>query len=150
MTYTTQPASWTVTQAVAIAYTAFAERFGADLLHGAFAALTTQPEATMTQQRALGAELDSYISHAMTGGSAWMDTARADPKQASLLLHLGVRWWLARDAMLHLPTGTLVPCQYAEGLTDHVSLQLLGQMLHRGGSPDTAHSSSGKARQTLV
>lgn len=137
----THPTSWSITQALAVAYTTFTQRFGADLLHAAFAALTAEPDVTQAEHHALAAELGLYLSHALNGRGAsqvvWMGNARADPSQARLLLHMGVRWWRARDSLLACPAGTRVPCVYADGLADHLSLQLLGQMLHRGAAPDT-------------
>ena len=45
----TQATSWSIAEALAVAYTAFAQRFGADLLHAAFDALTAHADdATLT------------------------------------------------------------------------------------------------------
>lgn len=142
--HTPTPAtSWSITQALTVAYTAFIQRFGADLLHASFDALTKEPEHILAEHQVLAAELGPYLSHALNGRGAghvvWLGNARADAAQARLLLHMGVRWWHARDSLLACPAGTRVPCVYAEGLSEHVSLQLLSQMLHRGAAPHTTH-----------
>lgn len=140
-TTTTPITSWSISQALAVAYSAFAKRFGADLLHQAFEALTTQAEHTHAAHLALEHDIDKYLQHALQASGAslviWMANARADPAQADLLLHCGVRWWRARDDLLSRPARSRVPCMYAEGLEDHVSLQLLNQMLYRGAAPYT-------------
>lgn len=132
---------WTIPEALAAAYQAFSTRFGQDALAQAFEALTMAPQATKLENRRIGRTLDQYISHAINVHGreqvTWLSSALADADQAPLLLHAGVRWWLARDDLLRKPPGTLVPKQYMEGLKDHVSLQLLGQMLYRGAAPDT-------------
>lgn len=72
-----------------------------------------------------------------SGLDLWVAKARSDPDQAELLTLIGVRWLLARDDLLTRPAQSRVPCSYSEGLTDHVSLQLLSQMLYRGRAPYT-------------
>ena len=135
---------WTIPEALAAAYQAFGTRFGQEALASAFEALTMKPEATRLENRRLRRTLDQYIGHAINVQGreqvTWLSNALADPSQAPLLLHAGVRWWMARDDLLRKSPGTLVPKQYMEGLKDHVSLQLLAQMLYRGAAPDTDDS----------
>lgn len=135
-------ATWSIAEALAVAYQAFGDRFGPDVLDRAFAALTMHHEDTLAAHRAIAPQLGGYISQALSAQGAslviWMANAQSDPEQADLLLHCGVRWWLARDAMVRLAPGSRVLCVYADGLTEHVSLQLLAQMLHRGAAPETA------------
>ena len=135
---------WTIAEALAATYQAFSTRFGHEALAAAFEALTMRPQATKLENKKLGRALDQYIGHALNAHGReqvlWLSHALADADQAPLLLHAGVRWWLARDDLLRRPAGTLVPKQYAEGLKDHVSLQVLAQMLHRGAAPDTSDS----------
>ena len=149
MQTTTKP-SWTVPEALSVAYKAFAARFGADLLHQAFEALTLHPKQTMAMHRALRADMVTYLDYALdvrgAGLVVWMANARADLDQAPMLLDCAVRWWCARDAMLRLPLNTRVPCIYMEGLTAHSDLQLLEQMLRRASAPDTEPSSERTAR----
>lgn len=136
-----QPDSWSIHEAIAVAFTEFSERFGEDVLWRAFAELTQHRETIMAQQAELGGELDSYLQYPLNKfGSEldlWMAKARADDEQAWLLVHAGVRWWLARDDLLSRPAQSRVPCSYAEGETVHVNLQLLKQMLYRGAAPYT-------------
>lgn len=135
---------WTITEALGVAYEAFSTRFGPEALAAAFEALTLEPQATRLENRRLGRDLDQYISHAIgvfgREQVTWLSNALADPDQAALLMHAGVRWWLARDDLLRKPPSALVRKQYAEGMKAHFSLQLLGQMLHRGAAPDTDDS----------
>lgn len=135
------PTSWSIAQALAVSFAAFTQRFGADLLWQAFEALTTEPERTMAAHMELEPAIDQYLPHALQAAGAnlviWMANARVDPQQAQLLLHCAVRWWRARDDLLTRPAKARVPCVYAEGLSDHVSLQLLNQMLYRGAAPYT-------------
>ena len=137
----THPTSWSIAQALAVSFAAFTQRFGAALLWQAFEALTTEPERTMAAHMGLETAIDQYLPHALQAAGAnlviWMANARADPQQAQLLLHCAVRWWRARDDLLARPAKSRVPCVYAEGLSDHVSLQLLNQMLYRGAAPYT-------------
>ena len=67
----------------------------------------------------------------------WVAKARADGEQVPLLVHAGVRWWLARDDLLSRPAHARVPCDYSNGAMEHFSLQLLSQMLYRGRAPYT-------------
>ena len=135
---------WTIHEALAAAYQAFCTRFGHEALAAAFEALTMQRQATLLHNKRLGRSLDQYISHAVNVQGKeqmhWLANALAAPDQADLLMHAGVRWWLARDDLLRKPRGTLVPKRHMEGLKDHVSLQLLAQMLYRGAAPDTDES----------
>lgn len=137
----TPPTSWSIAQALAVSFLAFTQRFGADLLWQAFKALTTEPERTMAAHLALEPDIDVYLPHALQARGAglviWMANARADLQQAPLLLHCAVRWWRARDDLLGRPAQSRVLCVYAEGDSDHVSLQLLNQMLYRGAAPYT-------------
>lgn len=134
-------ASWSIHEAIAVAYDAFTARLGADLLWRAFEALTQRHAETVTVNQRRDAELGRYINHIVASEGAalreWLANARADPEQAALLLHVGVRWWRARDDLLARPAGTRVRRAYAEGCAAHVSLQLLSQMLYRGRAPDT-------------
>jgi len=137
----TNKTHWTIHEALAASYQAFCTRFGQDALAVAFELLTMRRQITMLENKRLGRTLDQYISHAVNVQGreqvTWLSHALADPDQAGLLMHAGVRWWLARDDLLRKPAGTLVPKQYMEGLKEHVSLQLLAQMLYRGAAPDT-------------
>lgn len=153
MKTTAVPDTWSVPEALAVAYTEFTQRFGADLLHQAFAALTLQPEQTMQAHRALDRDMGNYISHVLDARDAglleWLANARADRSQDAMLLDIGVRWWRARDDLARQPHGTRVPCTYALGSTSlHSGLQLLVQMLHRGSAPDTTPPAAGPARAT--
>lgn len=143
---------WTIPDALAVAFQAFTQRFGADLLWLAFEALTIKREDTMAEHQALERDLDQYLGHALNAQGAnlviWMANARSKPDNAELLLHCAVRWWRARDDLVRMPGGTRVPCVYAEGATDHVALQLLMQMLYRGSAPDTEPPATGPAPRT--
>lgn len=135
------PETWSVDEAIAQAYQEFGARFGADLLWRAFELLTLDRKAVLVRHEVLAADIDQYLQYPLNleGASLaeWMAEARAAPTQGELLLHVGVRWWRARDHMLLLPADIRVPCVYAEGLGAQVSLQLLSQMLYRGKSPET-------------
>ena len=137
----TTPHSWGIHEALAVAFTAFTERFGEDTLWHAFEALTLRREATLAQHAELADELERYLQHPlnMRGSELdlWVAKARADTEQALLLVHAGVRWWQARDDLLSRPAHARVPRVYAEGMSEHVSLQLLKQMLYRGRAPYT-------------
>lgn len=146
-----QATSWTVPEALAVAYTEFTRRFGADLLAQAFAALTLQPVKTMQAHRALDRDMGDYISSVLDAHGAalqeWLANARADREQDAMLQDIGVRWWRARDDLARKPAGTRVPCTYAPGSTSlHSGLQLLIQMLHRGSAPDTTPPAVDPAR----
>jgi len=135
--------SWSVPQALVVAYEAFTQRFGADLLWQAFEALTVQHRATLREHAALDRDLGQYLDHALTARGAelvvLLANSRSEPQAALLLLHCGVRWWRARDDLLRRSGPKVrVPKVYAEGMNEHVSLQLLSQMLYRGAAPDTA------------
>lgn len=138
------PATWSIDEAIAQSYQEFSRRLGADLLWGAFELLTLDRKAVLMRHQVLARELDQYLQYPLNYEGAslaeWMGNARAAANQAELLLHVGVRWWRARDDMLLLPAEARVPCVYAEGLGGQVSLQLLKQMLYLGKSPDTAQS----------
>lgn len=133
--------SWSIHEALAIAYQEFSNRFGADLLWAAFDLLTRDRERTLAEHAELETELDQYLGHAMhqagSKGDIWISKARTDEGQTALLLQAAVRWWCARDDLLSRPAQSRVPCEYAEGNTDHVNLQLLAQMLYRGRAPYT-------------
>ena len=154
MTTNAADQSWSIAEALAVAYTAFTQRFGADLLHQAFEALTTRPEDTMAEHQALARDLGQYLGHALNAQGVnlviWMANAKSRPDNAALLLHCAVRWWLARDDLLRKPSGTRVPCVYAEGSSDHCTLQLLSQMLYRGSAPDTVPAAGGQIPTTQV
>ena len=150
----TNPAaqSWSAPEALAAAYTEFTLRFGADLLHQAFEALTLQPEKTKNDHKAIEDELGTYLAYPLNTHGAglviWMANAKSKPDNAALLLHCAVRWWLARDDLLRKPSGTRVPCVYAEGSKDHSALQLLTQMLYRGSAPDTEPPAAAQTPRT--
>ena len=148
----THPTSWSIAQALAVSFAAFTQRFGADLLWQAFEALTTEPERTMAAHMGLETAIDQYLPHALQAAGAnlviWMANAKSRPDNAALLLHCAVRWWLARDDLLRKPSGTRVPCVYAEGSSDHCTLQLLTQMLYRGSAPDTVLAVAARAPKT--
>lgn len=139
---TDTPDSWSIHEALAIAYEEFTKRFGPDLLWRAFDLLTREREAALEAHAQITSELDQYLGRALnqsgSRGDLWMSSARSDEGQLVLLLHAAVRWWLARDDLLSRPVQSRVPCQYAEGLSEHVNLQLLTQMLYRGRAPYTA------------
>jgi len=138
---TDTPDSWSIHEALAVAYGAFTERFGATILWQAFVALTRDRDATLAEQERLEADIDSFIKYplGMKGSKldVWVASALADPEVALLVLHMGVRWWRARDDLLTRPAASRVPCVYEEGGLEHVSLQLLRQMLYRGRAPYT-------------
>ncbi len=151
----TDKPSWSIPEALAVAYTAFTQRFGDDLLWQAFDALSTKPESTKAEHRAMGRDLDQYLGHALSAQGAdlviWMANARSCPDNVALLLHCGVRWWMARDdLLLQQASEARVPCNYAEGSTDHPGLQLLTQMLHRGSAPDTTPPAVAQTPRTQV
>lgn len=152
MKTTATPATWSVPEALAVAYTAFTQRFGAELLHQAFEALTLDPQQTMEDQRDLARDLGQYLGHALNAQGAglviWMANAKSRPDNAALLLHCGVRWWLARDDLARKPPGTRVPCEYGPGSKEHSALQLLAEMLYRASAPDTTPPVAGPARGT--
>ena len=133
--------SWSIHEALAVAFTAFTERFGEDVLWRAFEELALRREVTLAQNAEMADELERYLQHPLnqrgSGLDLWVAKARTDAQQALLLVHAGVRWWLARDDLLSRPAHARVPHIYAEGMTDHVSLQLLKQMLYRGRAPYT-------------
>ena len=133
--------SWSLHEALAVGFSAFTERFGQDVLLHAFEALTLHREATLAQNTEMADELERYLQHPLNlRGSEldlWMAKARKAEDQTLLLVHAGVRWWLARDDLLSRPAHARVPHVYAEGMSDHVSLQLLKQMLYRGRAPYT-------------
>lgn len=138
---TETPISWSIHEALAIAYEEFANRFGPDLLWRAFELLTRDREASLEAHAHIAAELDQYLGHALnqsgSRGDLWISKARDDEGQMVLLLHAAVRWWLARDDLLSRPAQSRVACEYAQGLSEHVNLQLLTQMLYRGRAPYT-------------
>lgn len=133
--------SWSLHEALAVAFTAFTERFGEDTLWLAFEALTLRREATLAQNAEIADELERYLQHPLSKRGSeldlWVAKARKAEDQTPLLVHAGVRWWQARDDLLTRPAHARVPQVYAEGMTDHVSLQLLKQMLYRGRAPYT-------------
>lgn len=133
--------SWSIHEALAVAFTAFTERFGEDVLWHAFAELTLRREATLAQHAELTDELERWLQGMLNQRGSELDLrvakARSDANEALLLVHAGVRWWQARDDLLSRPAHARVPHIYAEGMTDHVSLQLLKQVLYRGRAPYT-------------
>lgn len=135
------PSSWSIHEALAVAYEEFTTRFGADLLWPAFDMLARDRDGTLAAHESVEAELDQYLGHALnkkgSTGDLWISSARADEGQLVLLLHAAVRWWCARDDLLSRPAQSRVPCEYAEGESAHVNLQLLTQMLYRGRAPYT-------------
>lgn len=147
------PESWTIPEALAVAYAEFTQRFGADLLPKAFEALTLRPTQTLQVHQALDRDMGNYISSVMDARGAalieWLAHARTDRDQDAMLLDIGVRWWRARDDLARKPVGTRVPCTYAPDSTSlHSGLQLLVQMLHRGSSPDTSPPEGVQAHAT--
>lgn len=135
--------SWSLHEAIAVAFSAFTERFGQETLWHAFEALALRREATLAQHAELAHELGRWLQYPLNeGGSGldmWVANTRANVDEAPLLLHAGVRWWLARDELLSRPAQARVPHVFAEGKTAaHISLSLLKQMLYRGCAPDTA------------
>lgn len=136
-----EPTSWSIHEAIAVAYEAFVIRFGADVLATAFEALCRDYEeakaAALDTEEEIGDYLQYPLSMKGSGLDLWVAKARSDPDQAELLTLIGVRWLLARDDLLTRPAHSRVPCSYSEGLADHVSLQLLSQMLYRGRAPYT-------------
>ncbi|MDD5028496.1 MAG: hypothetical protein PHH58_03185 [Rhodoferax sp.] len=155
MKHPTDPSSWNIQEALAVAYSEFTQRFGADLLHQAFVALTLHSAQTMQAHRALDADMGNYISSVLdargAGLTEWLTNARADRDQDAMLLDIGVRWWRARDDLARQPQGTRVPCTYAPGATSlHSGLQLLAQMLYRGSAPDTAPPAISQTPTTRV
>lgn len=145
--------SWTVPEALAVAYREFTQRFGADLLHQAFEALTLHGTHTMQVHHALDADMGNYLSSVLdargAGLTEWLANARADRTQDAMLLDIAVRWWRARDDLAREPAGTLVPCTYEPGATGlHSGHQLLSQMLYRASAPDTAPHSTAPVRGT--
>jgi len=133
--------NWSIHEAVAVSHAVFVRRFGEDVLWMAFNALTSQRDATLAEHARLERDIDKYLQYTLhsEGGALapWLTGARDDPETVNLLLHIGVRWWLARDDLLSRPARSRVPCVYAQGLKEHVSLQLLAQMLYRGRAPYT-------------
>ncbi|ADU99804.1 hypothetical protein [Alicycliphilus denitrificans] len=137
----TQPESWSIHEAIAVSFNAFGERFGEDVLWLAFAELARERDATLDELGGAERDINQYLMQVLNKKGSeldlWISSARADGAQALTLLQIGVRWWLARDDLLSRPAQSRVPCQHAEGETDHVSLQLLKQMLYRGAAPYT-------------
>lgn len=144
MKTTAAPATWSVPEALAVAYTEFTQRFGAELLHQAFEALTLRRAQTMQVHRALARELDQYLVYPLNTHGAelvhWMASAKGTPDNADLLLHCGVRWWQAREDLLRKPAGTRV--------RNHSDLQVLAEMLYRGSAPDTEPPAAGQTPMT--
>ncbi len=135
------PDSWSIHEAISVAFQTFASRFGADILWAAFEALTAERELLLEEHYRWESDIDSYLRSPLNLQGKdlvmWIASARADTGQERLLLHVGIRWWNARDDLLTRPAQSRVPCVYAEGLNDHVNLQLLRQMLYRGRAPYT-------------
>jgi hypothetical protein len=133
--------TWSIEEALAVSYDAFVARLGADLLWRAFEAMTRHPQEFLAEHRRLKKDIDKYLGWPLRLEglelAEWMANARRRDGCPSLLTHIGARWWRAREALLVLPPGTRVPCVYSEGSQDHVSRQLLAQMLYRGAAPDT-------------
>lgn len=132
-------ASWTVQEALSVAYREFDLRFGADLLWPAFDALMHRRSEVLLAQAGIESELNQFLQYPLnkrgTDLDLWISKARSTEDQAELLLHIGVRWWRARDAMLALSDGTTVP--QMTDVEGHVSLSLLKQMLYRADAPHT-------------
>jgi hypothetical protein len=55
----TPPGSWPIHEAIAVAFSEFAARFGEDVLWHAFSELTENRDAVLAQQAELASELDS-------------------------------------------------------------------------------------------
>lgn len=138
--------SWTVHEALAVAFREFDIRFGADLLWPAFEAMASRRAEVLLEQAAIESELNQFLQYPLNKRGAdldlWISKARCTEDQAVLLLHIGVRWWRARDAMLALPAGTTVP-QIGD-VEGHVSLSLLKQMLYRADAPHTNQPQSSR------
>ncbi len=131
--------SWTVQQALAVAFREFDLRFGSDLLWRAFEALTNRRAEVLAAQATIEPELNQFLQYPLNKRGAdldlWISKARCSADQAELLLHIGVRWWRAHEAMQALPIGTTVP--QVTDVECHVSLSLLKQMLYRADAPHT-------------
>lgn len=138
---TTEHETMSIDEALLAAFTEFTMRFGEELLWQSFAALMRNRTDVLQYQSDYAEDLDTYIGSALYAKGAniviWNANARADIDQAEMLLHIGVRWWLARDDLLGKPAEVRVLKYYLEGLSDHFSLQLLSQMLFRGAAPET-------------
>ncbi len=132
---------WSVHEAIAVSFRAFSRRYGEDLLWSAFGMLTRNRRETLKEHVRLEKDINDFIQYPISSeGKAlreFMTTAKADEYGLQMLRHMGIRWWLARDDLLSFPPQARVPRVYCEGFTDHVSLQLLDQMLWRGAAPDT-------------
>lgn len=137
----TDSEDWSIHEAIAVSFDTFARRFGADLLWAAFQALTGDRETTLAEHVEWEKDIDKFIQYPLSMSGAnllvWMTNARADDYSTRMLCHMGIRWWLARDDLLSRPPKSRVPCVYTEGLSNHVNLQLLNQMLYRGRAPYT-------------
>ena len=137
-----EPDSWSIHEALNVAFHEFAVRFGPDLLWKAFGALTRDYEGVMAEHHRAQVDIDQYLRHPLVKNGSdldlWISAARADADQAALLLHVAVRWWRARDDLLSRPAHARVPWSLGQdGMKGQVSLQLLAQMLYRGRAPYT-------------
>lgn len=132
---------WSVHEAIAVSYSAFVELFGKDLLSTSLEILTMHRSEVLEQQIDMERDIDSFLHFPLSDDSfnanEWLAAPGGKDFKLSLLNHVGVRWWRARDSMLLLPSQTLVPCLYVQGCTGPLKIQLLSQMLYRGASPDT-------------
>ncbi|BBK14289.1 MULTISPECIES: hypothetical protein [Klebsiella] len=132
---------WSVHEAISVSFRAFSRRYGEDLLWSAFGMLTRDRRKALREHACLEQDINSFIKYPISSeGRAlreFMAKAKDDEYGLLMLRHMGIRWWLARDDLLSLPPQTRVPRVYSEGFTNHVSLQLLDQMLWRGAAPDT-------------
>ncbi|EJG5923817.1 hypothetical protein NAE50_002211 [Salmonella enterica] len=132
---------WLVHEAIAVSYSAFVELFGKDLLPNSLETMTMYRSEVLDQQIDMERDIDSFLHYPLNDDSfnvdEWLTAPGGEDFKLSLLIHVGVRWWRARDSMFLLPSKTLIPCLYVQGDTRPVKIQLLSQMLYRGASPDT-------------
>lgn len=132
---------WSVHEAIAVSFDEFSRRYGADLLWKAFQSLTRNHDAILREHTKLEADIGKFTQFALYIDEAkldgWVSETRHDDYGIKMLHHMGIRWWLSRDDLMTRPPQTRVPCVYTEGMSGHVSLQLLRQMLYRGRAPYT-------------
>lgn len=131
--------SWSIEEALAVSLDAFIHHCTETALLESFKALTRDRKGTLIRHSMLKKDIDKMIPFAITSGPAELvhlhAAAHKDADVALLFMHMGVRWWLARQDMLRQAPGTRIRRIHIEGLTDHESLQLLNQMLYQGACP---------------
>lgn len=135
----TNKATWPIDEALAISLVTLLDRIPQRALTDAFRALEDNRKKALVQHLALKDDIKNILDHVL--GSSENDrrqllsNAAVDKDLALVFMHIGMRWWLAREDMLAQPPGTLILREYAPGVS-HYSLQLLAQMLYRGACPD--------------